>query len=68
MFSLEIPDPFEVFVSKKYTRFKGATYDFFGREWHMECGCCGYDIYAPNKKSLKKTRLFHTRNECLGGY
>lgn len=68
MINLEIPDPFDTFVSKQYTRFKGASYDFFAREWHLQCACCGTDIYAPNKKSLKKTRLYHTRNICLGGY
>ncbi|MFZ9740615.1 MAG: hypothetical protein ACO3CQ_01855 [Candidatus Nanopelagicaceae bacterium] len=68
MFNLEIPDPFEAFVSNKYRSYKGAVYNFFSREWHMKCGCCGEDLYAPNKKDLKNTRLYHTRNICLGGY
>jgi len=43
-------------------------YDFFAREWHMQCGCCEEDLYAPNKKTMTKIRLYHTRNECTGGY
>lgn len=66
--SYEIPDPFEVFVSKKYKNVKKATYDFFAREWHVKCGCCQEDIYAPNRKDLVRTRINHTRNFCLGGY
>ena len=68
MISLEIPDPFETFVSKKYKDFKGMMYDFFGQEWHMNCGCCNEDLYAPTKKIMTKIRLYHTRNECTGGY
>ena len=64
--SYEIPDPFEDFVAKK--RSKGSVYNFFTREWHTKCGCCQEDIYAPNKKDLIRTRLYHTRNICLGGY
>jgi hypothetical protein len=25
-------------------------------------------LYAPSRKIMTKIRLFHTRNECLGGY
>jgi hypothetical protein len=25
-------------------------------------------LYAPNKKTMNKIRLYHTRNECLNGY
>lgn len=64
MISLEIPDPFQTFLSKKYG---GSVYDFFAREWSWHCPC-GEDIYAPSRKTLVKTRLFHTRNVCLGGY
>jgi hypothetical protein len=43
-------------------------YDFFAKEWHMNAACCGEDLYAPNKKTMTKIRLYHTRNECMGGY
>jgi hypothetical protein len=66
--SLEIPDPFQTFVAKKYANFKGARYDFFSGEWDMDCGTCGEPLNAPNKKTLTKIRLYHTRNECTGGY
>jgi hypothetical protein len=66
--SLEIPDPFEVFIANKYANFKGMRYDFFGGEWSGFCGACGEELYAPNKKEYIKNRLYHTRNECLGGY
>lgn len=26
------------------------------------------ELYAPNKKTMTKIRLYHTRNECMGGY
>lgn len=65
---MEIPDPFDVWVEEKYANFKGMRYDFFAREWTGECGCCGVELYAPNKKDYIRTRLSHTRNECLGGY
>lgn len=68
MISYEIPDPFEEFVKQKDSKRSGAKYDFFAREWHTKCGCCNEDIYALNKKDLIKTRLYHTRNICLGGY
>ena len=64
----DIPDPFATFVAKKYANAKGAVYDFFSGEWHVKCGCCKEDLYAPSRKILTKIRLFHTRNECLGGY
>jgi len=66
--NLEIPDPFTVFVANKYANFKGMRYDFFGKEWSGTCGCCGEQIYAPNKKDYIRTRLYHTRNLCTGGY
>ena len=68
MINLEIPDPFTQFRIDKYNRTKGLRYDFFSGEWDMECGCCGEPLNAPNKKTMTKIRLFHTRNECLGGY
>jgi hypothetical protein len=64
----EIPDPFDLFVKKKYENQKGSKYDFFAREWSYECSTCKESIYAPSKKILTKTRLYHTRNKCLGGY
>jgi len=66
--SYDIPDPFETFVAKKYENYKGMLYDFFAGEWHLKTVCCGQDLYAPNKKTMNKTRLYHTRNECLGGW
>ena len=66
--SLEIPDPFDTFVAHKYANFKGAKYDFFSGEWDMECGACKEPLNAGSKKMLTKIRLYHTRNECLGGY
>lgn len=68
MMSYEIPDPFEDFVARKYANYKGMRYDFFAREWSGSCSCCGEELYAPNKKDYIKTRLYHTRNICLGGY
>ena len=68
MISYEIPDPFQTFVSNKYKNYAGALYDFFAKEWQMKCGCCKEDLYAPTKKILTKIRLYHTRNECTGGY
>jgi hypothetical protein len=66
--SLEIPDPFAVFVAHKYANFKGMKYDFFSREWDMPCGACEEPLNAPTKTILTKIRLYHTRNECFGGY
>ena len=67
--SLEIPDPFTAFRIAKYEKQKyGARYDFFSGEWDMECGACQEPLNAPTKKILTKIRLYHTRNECLGGY
>ena len=67
--SLEIPDPFTAFRIAKYAKQKyGARYDFFSGEWDMECGACQEPLSAPTKKILTKIRLYHTRNECLGGY
>jgi hypothetical protein len=68
MINLEIPDPFDTFVSKKYKDFKGMMYDFFNKEWHMSCRCCKEDLYAPSKKIMTKVRLYHSRVECTGGY
>jgi hypothetical protein len=66
--SLEIPDPFATFVAIKYANFKGMKYDFFAREWYLKASCCGEDLYAPSKKIMTNIRLYHTRNECMGGY
>jgi hypothetical protein len=68
MINLEIPDPFQTFVSKKYANAKGAVYNFFTREWSYKCLTCNESLDAPSKKILTKIRLYHTRNECLGGY
>jgi len=66
--NLEIPDPFTTFVANKYANYKGMLYDFFAKEWYLKTACCGEELYAPNKKTMTKIRLYHTRNECLGGY
>jgi hypothetical protein len=66
--SLEIPDPFQTFVTKKYANYKGMLYDFFAREWAGKCYCCNLELYAPTKKEYTKNRLYHTRNICTGGY
>jgi len=68
MKSYDIPDPFQEFVKQKHLNSTGHRYDFFAREWHIQCGCCKEDLYAPTKKTMIKTRLYHTRNLCLGGY
>ena len=68
MNSYEIPDPFATFVAKKYKNYKGYLYDFFTGEWSFKTVCCGEELYAPNKKTLTKIRLYHSRNECLNGY
>jgi hypothetical protein len=66
---MEIPDPFTAFRIAKYAKQKhGARYDFFSGEWDMDCGACGEPLNAPNKKTLTKIRLYHTRNECLNGW
>jgi hypothetical protein len=65
--NLEIPDPFQTFVSKKYANAKGYVHDFFTREWSYKCAC-NEILYAPSRKIMTKIRLFHTRNECTGGY
>ena len=64
----DIPDPFQEFVSRKYANAKGAAYDFFTGEWSFKCLSCKEDMSAPTRKIMTKIRLFHTRNECLGGY
>lgn len=67
--SFEIPDPFTEFRIAKYEKQRGGLrYDFFSGEWDMECLACGEPLNAPNKKTMTKIRLYHSRNECLGGY
>ena len=68
MMNMEIPDPFQTFVANKYAKAKGYVYDYFAKEWYLKTACCGEELYAPNKKIMTKLRLYHTRNECLGGY
>lgn len=67
LYSLDIPDPFDIFVANKYNGHKGYLYDFFAKEWSYKC-CCGKELYSPTRKTMTKTRLYHTRNECNGGY
>jgi hypothetical protein len=64
----DIPDPFETFVAKKYANAKGYVHDFFTGEWSYRCLSCKDDMSAPSRKIMTKIRLYHTRNECLGGY
>jgi hypothetical protein len=64
--SLEIPDPFQTFVAKKYA--KGYIHDFFTGEWSYKCLTCKEYLSAPSRKIMTKVRLYHTRNECNGGY
>ena len=66
--SLDIPDPFQTFVAKKYANAKGAVYDFFSGEWSYTCGSCKEPLSGPSRKILTKIRLYHSRNECLNGY
>jgi hypothetical protein len=68
MIDLEIPDPFTVFRIEKYNSIKGLRYDFFSGEWDMECAACKEPLNAPTKKIMNKIRLYHTRNECFGGW
>lgn len=69
MRTYDIPDPFTTFRINKYQKQKnGYRYDFFSGEWDMNCACCNEILTAPNKKTMTKIRLYHTRNECLGGY
>ena len=68
-YALEIPDPFTEFRIAKYAKQKsGYRYDFFTGEWSYKCLSCKEDLIGPSRKILTKIRLFHTRNECLGGY
>ncbi len=66
--SLEIPDPFQTFVANKYSNAKGYVHDFFTGEWTYKCLTCKDDLSAPSRKIMTKIRLYHTRNECTGGY
>ena len=68
MINMEIPDPFQTFVSKKYANAKGYVHDWFSGEWSYTCSTCKEGLSGPSRKILTKIRLFHTRNECLGGY
>jgi hypothetical protein len=63
----DIPDPFQTFVAKKYANAKGYGYDYFTKEWSFICAC-KEQLFAPSRKIMTKIRLYHTRNECLGGY
>jgi hypothetical protein len=64
---MEIPDPFQTFVANKYANAKGYGYDYFTGEWSFKCSCKEM-LSAPSRKIMTKIRLYHTRNECLGGY
>jgi len=47
---------------------KWMWYDFFGREWQGFCASCRKELFAPTKSEFITNRLYHTRNECGGGY
>jgi GH18 family chitinase len=48
---------------------KYMTYDFFGKEWHGNCGACLKDFYAPTKSEYLMQQIKHTKSiNCLGGY
>jgi len=66
--SLEIPDPFQTFIDNKYLNAKGYIHDFFTGEWSYRCLTCKEDMSAPSHKIMTKIRLYHSRNECTGGY
>jgi hypothetical protein len=68
MKTYEIPDPFVEFVHNKNLKLSGAIHDYFAKEWSYKCSTCLEILYAPSKKTITKTRLYHTRNICLGGY
>jgi len=68
MINMDIPDPFQTFVAKKYTNAKGYVHDFFTGEWSYRCLSCKEDMSAPSRKIMTKIRIYHTRNECLNGY
>ena len=68
MINLEIPDPFQTFVARKYLNAKGYIHDFFTNEWFYKCLTCKEDMSAPSRKIMTKIRLYHSRNECMGGY
>ena len=68
MITMEMPDPFTTFRTKKYDQTVGLRYDFLSGEWDMKCRSCNEPLSAPTKKIMTKIRLYHTRNECLGGY
>jgi hypothetical protein len=63
----DIPDPFQTFVAKKYANAKGYVYDYFAQEWSFRCAC-KEQLFAPSRKIMTKIRLYHSRNECLGGW
>jgi hypothetical protein len=60
--------PFEEFVLNKNKTLKGFIYDYFDREWFYQCPSCSLDMYAPSKKSLKKTTRYHYKEVCGGGW
>jgi hypothetical protein len=68
MKTYEIPDPFIEFVNNKNSKLLGTIYDYFAKEWSYKCSTCLEVLYAPSKKTITKSRLYHTRNICLGGY
>jgi hypothetical protein len=60
--------PFEEFVLNKNKTLKGFIYDYFGREWSYQCPSCALDMFAPSKKSIKKTTTYHYKEVCGGGW
>ena len=56
-------------VSGTNPKIKFMTYDFFGGEWHGNCGACYKDFYALTKSEYILQITKHTKsNTCIGGY
>ena len=68
MINLEIPDPFTTTKTKTCSAQSGYMYDYFAQEWYVTCLACSTELFGPNKYEMLKIHLYHTRNECLGGW
>jgi hypothetical protein len=47
---------------------KGFIYDYFSKEWYYQCPSCFTDMYAPTKKTIRKTTKHHYKEICGGGW
>lgn len=53
----------------KRKAFSDFYFDERAGEWVIFCRACASLVgYAPTKKIARRSRLKHTRAECLGGY